>query len=294
MSTWKPGDDFTKGRRLMGDGHKMACWVGGWFWPEFAAFTGSEMAIGNTVTLLVNALGKRFMNEDRATFEGGTLIAYQPKAEAWAIFDDNWRSTLPYQSIGHRNLEDRPFPPLPEYMYGGAVEVRGSELLDQIEAKFHEIVDNPEGVGRCVLRSNKNFAASSLDKLADFIGYDAEQKATFLATVERYNELCRKGYDEDFAVHSAKLFEIKTPPFYASQLSAGSLALSSLHSVVGIATDEYCQVIDMDHNVIPGLWAVGDIQGGRWSGGDSNVVSCLQNCFAQAAGRIAGQMVVKS
>jgi hypothetical protein len=251
------------------------------------------MAIGNTVTLLVNSQGKRFMNEERTAFEGGTLFAYQPGGIAWAIFDDNWRSTLPYQTIGHRNLEDRPMKPLPEYMYSGSIEVRGAELCNQIESRLHEIVDDPEGSTRCVLRSSKTYAASTLDKLADFIGFDETGKATFLETVERYNELCRGGVDEDYGLDSAKLFELKNPPFYASIMTTTDINTSGLHGRVGVMTDENCQVIDINNNPIEGLWAVGDLQGGRWTSGECCPVSCMQNCFAQAAGRLTGQLVAK-
>ena len=50
------------------------------------------------------------------------------------------------------------------------------------------------------------FKCDTLDELADKIGFTGEAKDTFLATVERYNELYDKQNGEDFgkpAYHSA-------------------------------------------------------------------------------------------
>ena len=42
--------------------------------------------------------------------------------------------------------------------------------------------------------------ADTLEALADMMEFDADQKATFLATVERYNGLVAAGEDTDFGL----------------------------------------------------------------------------------------------
>ncbi len=257
-------------------------------YPEYGSIGGGEATFGATATLNVNPFGKCFANEEICVFNKGVVVARKPKFYCWEVVDANWRATLPYQSLGHRNLEDRYFPPLPPYMYSGSIEVRGSELLDHIEAKLGEIVGNPKGVGRCVLRSTKTVGANTLDQLADFMGYNVEEKAAFLETVERYNECCRAGKDKDFGKDPAKMFEIKTPPFFASKIRANVSGLS------GVWTDGNSHVIDSDGYPIEGLWAVGDVKGGRFSYGNKSTISCDDHPFAMTMGRLAGEMVVKS
>ena len=89
------------------------------------------------------------------------------------------------------------------------------------------------------------------------------------------------------------MHEIKTPPFFASKSVCTSIDVAASYCLTGVMTDEYSRVIKPDGLVVPGLWAVGDLQGGRWNSGDSNVVSCMQNNLAQTSGRLAGQMAAK-
>ena len=45
------------------------------------------------------------------------------------------------------------------------------------------------------------------------------------ATVERYNEMARKGYDEDFHKNPKFLFPIEKPPFYAGRFKSALLVI---------------------------------------------------------------------
>jgi len=292
---WHPGNDFTKIPRQMGDGQKMACWVGGWMSPEYDAAAASESVLGASAILEVNNLGRRFVNEEAPVFERGTPIAYQPGSVAWAIFDDDWRTNvIPYQTIGHHNWEDKPYSSLPKMPGPVWAYLRGSYYLDYLQEQLRSIIDNPGG-SRIPGAGGQNYAASSIDKLADFMGFDAKAKATFLATIERYNKLGSNGHDDDFGKDAPKLNPIKQPPFYASKLIITDLFLSTAYTRNGIVTDlnGNCQVIDKDHNIIPGLWAVGDIQGGRWTSRNTTPFCCPQNSFAMAAGRLAGKMAAR-
>ena len=53
----------------------------------------------------------------------------------------------------------------------------------------------------------------TLDELADKMGFTGAAKDTFLATVERYNELYDKQNDEDFGKPAYRLSAIRTAPF---------------------------------------------------------------------------------
>ncbi len=77
------------------------------------------------------------------------------------------------------------------------------------------------------------FKCDTLDELADKMGFTGAAKDTFLATVERYNELYDKQNDEDFGKPAYRLSAIRTAPFYGCWLGASLLTTEQ-----GIAINE--------------------------------------------------------
>lgn len=101
------------------------------------------------------------------------------------------------------------------------------------------------------------FQADTVEELADKLGFDAEAKTNFLASVARYNELYDKQDDEDFGKMAVRLSAIRKAPFYGCWLG-GSL----LTTEQGIAINENTQALDEDRNPIEGLYVTGDMSGG--------------------------------
>ena len=100
------------------------------------------------------------------------------------------------------------------------------------------------------------FKCDTLDELADKLGFTGEAKDTFLATVERYNELYDKQNDEDFGKPAYRLSAIRTAPFYGCWLGASLLTTEQ-----GIAINEKGQALDNDNKPMPGLYVTGDMSG---------------------------------
>ena len=100
------------------------------------------------------------------------------------------------------------------------------------------------------------FQADTLEELADKLGFDAEAKASFLATVERYNELYDIQSDDDFGKMAPRLSAIRQAPFYGCWLGASLLTTEQ-----GIAINENTQALDEDRNPIEGLYVTGDMSG---------------------------------
>ncbi|MCI8606582.1 MAG: FAD-binding protein [Hungatella sp.] len=100
------------------------------------------------------------------------------------------------------------------------------------------------------------FQADTLEELADKLGFDADAKANFLATVERYNELYDKQSDDDFGKMAPRLSAIRQAPFYGCWLGASLLTTEQ-----GIAINENTQALDEDRNPIEGLYVTGDMSG---------------------------------
>jgi flavocytochrome c len=128
--------------------------------------------------------------------------------------------------------------------------VSGSDWADFRKVE-KEILSNPELVQ----------TADTLEALAEKAGLPA---GNLVETVRRYNELVRRGEDEDFhrfgpgrsAFANKASVALTTPPFYVMQ--AFPLTRKSMG---GVAIDRQCRVMDARKQPIPGLFAVGELTG---------------------------------
>ena len=100
------------------------------------------------------------------------------------------------------------------------------------------------------------FVCDTIEELADKLGFTGEAKDTFLATVERYNELYDKQNDEDFGKPAYRLSAIRKAPFYGCWLGASLLTTEQ-----GIAINEKGQALDNDNKPMEGLYVTGDMSG---------------------------------
>ena len=100
------------------------------------------------------------------------------------------------------------------------------------------------------------FRADTIEELADKMGFTGDAKDTFLATVERYNELYDKQNDEDFGKPAYRLSAIRTAPFYGYWLGASLLTTEQ-----GIAINEKGQALDTNNQPMEGLYITGDMSG---------------------------------
>jgi succinate dehydrogenase/fumarate reductase flavoprotein subunit len=114
------------------------------------------------------------------------------------------------------------------------------------------------------------FAASTLDNLADMIGYTGDAKTAFLAEIAHYNEMCYSTpgtydygkieglKDTDFGRPNPYMQPIEEPPFYfvTSDDSSRSAGTASF-TCGGVMVDDNQQVVDVNDDPIPGLYATG-------------------------------------
>jgi succinate dehydrogenase/fumarate reductase flavoprotein subunit len=119
--------------------------------------------------------------------------------------------------------------------------------------------------------------ASSVDGLAKKIGLDPAQ---LVKTVEKYNNYCVKGFDEDFGRSGQDLMPIEKPPYYAIKLLP-----CILNTQGGPKRNEKAQVIHISGKPIKRLYSAGEL-GSLWGviyQSAGNIAECL------AFGRIAGR-----
>ena len=92
--------------------------------------------------------------------------------------------------------------------------------------------------------------ADSLEGLATAFNLD---KDAFMATVDRYNELCARGVDEDLGKPADKMVAIAEGPFYIAKLG-----YSFFFECGGVTTDIQRRALDDSLKPIPGLYAIGN------------------------------------
>ena len=245
-----------------GDGIKMALWAGAqleaggaaMIWnrailPDGFSFSddrsgGDIFLPGSQPFLHVNINGERFMNEDQCYPMSYAAGANQPGHYSWIVWDgDYWEDIQKFDTGGCSRLVPAPS--------GTAFN---ADVYD-CEAMSKEHLDSFWLEPR--IESGMLKKADTLDELAKAMEFDADQTATFKATIDRYNQMADAGVDTDFGKPAYRLSDVKAAPFYAARI-AGAL-LVTIH---GVITDVNSQPLREDGTVIDGLYVCGNDQGG--------------------------------
>ncbi len=188
---------------------------------------------------VVNGAGKRFINEAapymdfaHAMIEGQRSgVDHVP---CWLVTDID--SFHRYVVGGHLPIPKVPFAPVP----------------------------TGRKIPQAWLDSGIVAAAASFEELAVKIGVPAGELCD---TAERFNDLARRGHDDDFnrgdsaydnyygdpTLPNPNLAPLGKPPYLAFQIILGDLGTSG-----GLLTDEHARVLREDGSVIAGLYATGN------------------------------------
>ncbi len=147
---------------------------------------------------------------------------------------------------------------------GARRDVMTKALLEQKDSYMWVIVDKhsyPTGDTKnnfdeaidLLMEEGRAYRAYSLKDLADQIGVDSDNLAK---SVDTFNKAVEKRIEDPFG---RTLFKdkIDTPPFYA-----GARVPTVHHTMGGIEINTKAQVLDGKGNVIPGLYAAGEVTGG--------------------------------
>ncbi len=212
-------------------------------------------------TIMVNSQGKRFCNEaNNYSALAGAFHQFDPATyshinlPAFLIFDQQYLSRYPLASV-------MPGDPVPGWIT----------------------------------------SADDLSSLAEKIGVDGVQLEQ---TVTRFNTHAIKGHDPDFGRGEsaydrfygdrsrdgalATLGPITNGPFYAVEINMGTLGTNG-----GAKTDGSAQVLDLDGDPIPGLFAAGNViscpTGGVYAGAGGTLGPALT--FGYIAGRAAARRI---
>lgn len=232
-----------------GDGFKMGVWAGGdygrnaWVMSADRSTEGGGWTPGSQPWLRVTSAGERFCNEDAPYDFGGNAGSMNPGNDWWNIFDANyWDAMTQY----HTTICSRMVPA------PGAVV---TTLVPTDADNFKEMYIDPQiEKGNMVTADTLEELVAKMQEKSPNITVEALQ-----ATLDRYNELCEKGIDEDFGKIGFRMVGVTEPPYYAMHMVTGMMGLAALD---GLRINTNIQVIDANGNAIEGLYAVGNDQGG--------------------------------
>ncbi|GAA6425555.1 flavocytochrome c [Dielma fastidiosa] len=137
-----------------------------------------------------------------------------------------------------------------EYTYQYHV---AKNLMDTGSVKGYYIAaeNDPNKTVQYALALDSTLKSDSIEGLAELMGVDAE---TLRATVDRYNELCAAGNDEDFNKPADKMIPVEGTTYYALEMKpAGSVTYG------GLVTDLDSRVLDKEGKPIDHLYAAGEV-----------------------------------
>ena len=267
-----------------GDGIQLGMWAGAQVQQSHAPMIhhmggGADLAgvgvMGNAGFLNLDLNGKRFMNEDLPGQQLENQIEPQKNRESWQIFDSNWPEQLPYMPAAH----------------GGACyyEDYASEDEGPKNNTTYRNYKSPYQLEAAVA-DGRAVKADTLEELvAKIYPDDTAAQQTALDSIQRYNELAKAGYDEDFHKPASRMWAVENGPFYADKFTTALL----LVCIGGLESDEDCHTFDADRNVIPGLYVAGNIQGNRFATEYPIGLKGVSHSMAMYYGYVAGKNALK-
>jgi len=242
-----------------GDGHKMGLWIGAAIDDpphcvmlfDWAVWKKEGLFnLARQPWLYVDLNGERFMNEDLPWGYECTQIMQQPGGNAWSVWDAKYDQEWPKM---HSQCCKNMGPPT--YLW------------------------DPKQLDEAIEKANV-LTAQTIEELAQKMEVPVK---TFKFTVARYNELARNGKDLDFGKHPDRLTTIEKPLFYACKMEARYMVILG-----GLKVNTKLQVLDTERNVIPGLYAAGNVSGSFFGNQYPTTVPGLTHSRAWTFGRLAG------
>jgi succinate dehydrogenase/fumarate reductase flavoprotein subunit len=202
--------------------------------------------------ILVNQVGRRFYDETKGDYPTG----------------NKYKDVDPYTPASYHNAADIKYDSTKYNFFNAAVAMNEASAPPDYSAGPVWAIFDSDAVARegwkvtppYVDTDGWFFSGNTLTELAAAIKsrYQAVAMAgaTLQGTVTRYNSFVDSGTDSDFGKPTPK-YRIQTPPFYAAW------ATPLVHdSRAGLRINAQCQVMDMNGQVIPGLYCGGESAGG--------------------------------
>lgn len=287
-------DHYWLGQGWKGDGLRLGMLAGGRMesrpHPSMGgnySFPGFEV-IGSTPVLRVNQDGQRYSNEGFGTHVlAATTGAKQANGMLYGVFDSTIFEQITDQTHSYAVLD---------YCLKDKMDKLKNDLKRSRAA-------GPKGVPVSVKAGKENpkmprilYSAKTIEGLADYMYENKVDRQEFLKSVERYNDLCRGGIDEDYGKDGALLHPVEQGPFYAvGQMKNSHRPIGQSYKLLvttgGLMINDKQEVLDDEYEVLKGLYATGNSSGCRFGFQYSPSLAGASISMAQTLGREVGRYI---
>ena len=224
----------------------------------------------NGELIWLNGKGRRFADEsvtDALNARQGLF-----KKAYYIVFDENIKRHIidKKPSSGPGGMPGMAGPGGPSGSAGPpGMGMGGAQSYDDLDAQFQKQVDKGYAI-----------KVNTLNELAEWIGCD---RVVLKATIAEYNKYCEDGYDNLLLKPAEFLIPLTKGPYYAIK---NKHAMHLTHGPLRVTPE--MEVVDTNHDPIPGLYAAGSDIGGVENDTYANVPA-HSSTWALAGGRIAGE-----
>ena len=286
---WSYGKDRTDVNNVSsmgrdGSGIRMMLWAGATM--EAGPRAGQAAGINSRPSFPFGGIwpifgndGKRFFNETITRHGSVGYLDMMPEGQKMVcVTDSNWDAYCEYQAYDHQ-----------------AMDRSNDYMLEKVRKDMANYKTGPDGFSVQAFARYGNdpttlYAADTLEELvAKIYPDDTAAQQTALDSIQRYNELAKAGYDEDFHKSASRMWAVENGPFYADKFTTALL----LVCIGGLESDEDCHTFDADRNVIPGLYVAGNIQGNRFATEYPIGLKGVSHSMAMYYGYVAGKNALK-
>ncbi|MBP1534987.1 MAG: FAD-binding protein [Ruminococcus sp.] len=198
--------------------------------------------------LFLNMEGERFTNEYTGFVYMGNILKTQPSFKGSMLDADHRDGSKGWYCAIYDS----------DYVNWDKDEFVSGMVPPAVMEKFIPgAVENPQGVFKNLIDLHR---CDTLEELAAELGLPYDKMK---ASIDRYNELCETGIDEDMGKPAKYMHKIKKAPFWGARKHIRVSA-----EVSGVVVNENGQALDECGKPIDGLYCVGNLGGPFYGGGD--------------------------
>ncbi|MBU4035185.1 MAG: FAD-dependent oxidoreductase [Proteobacteria bacterium] len=208
--------------------------------PWFRYLYSGDIQLARGAWLHLNKACERFMNISSSPmqfFKRPAAIMAQPGHRAYIIFDSNYEINIWKQNPVGCKIPITPDLPLMNEWH-----------IPRLFSRDWR-VGVKEAIAMGAIKSSNTY-----EGLAAKLGLNSER---FKTAVNKWNGYCKAGTDPEFGEDPQSLIPVQDPPFYGIKIGCSMGSTSC-----GLRVNHNMQVLDMDQNIIPGLYATYFTAGG--------------------------------
>jgi len=175
------------------------------------------------------------------------------------------------------------------YFYGIVTE-RGMNQPGKVWFAIYDDNMNKNTLRHAMIKKAKPVQADTIEELAEKLGIDT---VGLKKTIDKYHsDIDQVGYDTVFdrrtqQGYEGKPLKIDTPPFYGFKCTGATSSFKG-----GIKINGSAQVLNQYGEIIPSLYAAGEVTGGLWGSGGTYLPGTMVTA-SMTFGRIAARKAVK-